>query len=91
MTLQSQLLHQGLACRGIYPVTSHLLPLSDLGILRSMASNNPKEVVFKEADQDGHYRRKASQFRDWVIADPQAEFPAEIGRYVLYLNLGCPW
>lgn len=47
--------------------------------------------IFKVADNDGHFRRKASQFRDWVSADPKAEFPAETGRYVLYLNLGCPW
>jgi glutathionyl-hydroquinone reductase len=54
-------------------------------------SKDVTEVVFNEADSDGHYRRKASQFRNWVSADPEAEFPAESGRYVLYLNLGCPW
>ena len=43
------------------------------------------------ADKDGHFRRKASQFRNWVTTDPAAEFPAEKGRYVLYLNFGCPW
>ena len=48
---------------------------------------NPLNV----ADKDGHFRRKESQFRNWVTADPDAEFPAEKGRYVLYLNLGCPW
>lgn len=47
---------------------------------------------FDVADKDGHFRRKASQFRGWVSADPEAKFPAERGRrYVLYLNLGCPW
>ncbi|MCJ1334556.1 hypothetical protein MMC10_011268 [Thelotrema lepadinum] len=39
----------------------------------------------------GHLLRQPSQFRDWVKSDPNAEFPAEKGRYVLYLNLGCPW
>jgi glutathionyl-hydroquinone reductase len=43
------------------------------------------------ADKDGHFRRKASQFRNWISADPNAEFPAEKDRYVLYLNFGCPW
>lgn len=63
----------------------------------SMANNveietvDKKEMVFNAADKDGHYRRKASQFRDWVSANPEAKFPAERGRYVLYLNLGCPW
>ena len=50
-----------------------------------------KTAVPNDADTDGHFRRKASQFRDFVSKDPEAEFPAEKGRYVLYLNLGCPW
>lgn len=40
-------------------------------------SKTMKELVFKAADKDGHFRRKASRFRDWVSADPEAEFPAE--------------
>ena len=43
------------------------------------------------ADKDGHFRRQESQFRSRVSSDPNAEFPAEKGRYVLYLNYGCPW
>lgn len=62
-----------------------------------MANNTEKDsiaktkVVINPIDKDGHYRRKASQFRDWVSADQEAKFPAERERYVLYLNLGCPW
>ncbi|KAL8639334.1 MAG: hypothetical protein Q9228_003626 [Teloschistes exilis] len=47
--------------------------------------------IANHADTDGHFRRKPSQFRAWISDDPQAEFPAEKGRYFLYLNLGCPW
>jgi len=43
-------------------------------------SKDPKEVVFNAADKNNHSRRKASQFRNWVSADPEAEFPAEKGR-----------
>ncbi|KAB8211823.1 transferase [Aspergillus parasiticus] len=43
------------------------------------------------ADSDGHFRRKVSTFRSWVSQDPAAEFPAQRGRYVLYLAWGCPW
>lgn len=50
-----------------------------------------EEAIVHHADNDGHFRRQASQFRDWVSPDPNADFPAEKGRYVLYLNLGCPW
>lgn len=54
-------------------------------------SKDTKTGIFKDADEDGHFRRPASQFRDSVSPDPKAEFPAEKGRYVLYLNFGCPW
>ncbi len=49
------------------------------------------EKKLEMTDSDGHFRRKASQFRNFVSADPSAEFPAEKNRYVLYINLGCPW
>lgn len=47
--------------------------------------------TLKHADKDGHFRRKASQFRDSISKDPDAKFPAEKDRYALYINLGCPW
>lgn len=48
-------------------------------------------VVHKHADADGHFRRKASSFRDTISKDPQSKYPAESGRYALYMNYGCPW
>jgi putative glutathione S-transferase len=39
----------------------------------------------------GHYLRPESQFRHWVTADGSSGFPAEPGRYHLYLAIGCPW
>jgi putative glutathione S-transferase len=45
----------------------------------------------KLADKDGHFRRKDSVFRSFISRSPSAEFPAEANRYVLYINLGCPW
>ncbi|KAH6663537.1 hypothetical protein B0J14DRAFT_621568 [Halenospora varia] len=32
-----------------------------------------------------------SKFRSLISPDPASEFPSEIGRYALYLHLGCPW
>lgn len=48
---------------------------------------DPRNVT----DKDGHFRRKASTFRDWISSRATSRFPAESGRYVLYVNRGCPW
>ncbi|MCF6273979.1 MAG: glutathione S-transferase family protein [Rhodobacteraceae bacterium] len=45
----------------------------------------------------GHFKRKPSQFRNWVTADGRAGpsgkggFEAEAGRYHLYISNACPW
>ena len=47
--------------------------------------------------KDGHFVRPATRFRNFVTADggpgPSGEggFPAERGRYHLYISLACPW
>src|SRR6478672_11258866 len=47
--------------------------------------------------KDGHFVRPAAQFRNWVTPDGSAGpsgdggFPAEAGRYHLYVSLACPW
>ena len=38
---------------------------------------------------DGEFRRDTSKFRDWI--GPDGKFPAESGRYHLYVSLACPW
>ena len=37
------------------------------------------------------WKRPPSRFRDWVSADGSTEFPAEPGRYHLYVSYACPW
>lgn len=39
----------------------------------------------------GEFVRTASQFRNRVSADGSTAFPAEAGRYHLYVSLACPW
>ncbi len=39
----------------------------------------------------GKFVRKDSAFRDRVTADGSSGFPAEAGRYHLYVSLACPW
>jgi putative glutathione S-transferase len=48
-------------------------------------------------DQSGRFVRPSAPFRNWVTADGAAGpsgvggFPAEKGRYHLYISLACPW
>jgi putative glutathione S-transferase len=44
-----------------------------------------------ETDDDGRFVRQDSRFRDSVTADGSSGFPAEPGRYHLYVSLACPW
>ncbi|MCG5535526.1 glutathione S-transferase family protein [Ectothiorhodospira mobilis] len=50
-----------------------------------------------EETRDGEFERQDSRFRHWITPDgapgPTGEggFPAEPGRYHLYVSLACPW
>jgi putative glutathione S-transferase len=39
-------------------------------------------------NDSGEFKRKTSQFRSVI---PSAQYPAEAGRYVVYMNNLCPW
>jgi putative glutathione S-transferase len=41
--------------------------------------------------QDGSFQREDASFRGQVSAESGAEFPAERGRYHLYVSWACPW
>ncbi|SIT04990.1 glutathione S-transferase family protein [Neptunomonas antarctica] len=40
---------------------------------------------------NGEFIRNESQFRNRITADGSSDFPAEAGRYHLYVSLACPW
>lgn len=44
----------------------------------------------REIDR-GRFRRQASAFRQRVTADGSSGYPAEAGRYHLYVSYACPW
>jgi putative glutathione S-transferase len=52
---------------------------------------------YDTASTGGRFERKASSFRSWVTPDGaagptgEAGFPAEAGRYHLYVSYACPW
>ncbi len=52
---------------------------------------NAKAQFPNEQGADGSFQRQEDAFRGWVSAEPGAEFPAEAGRYHLYVSLACPW
>jgi putative glutathione S-transferase len=39
----------------------------------------------------GRFERQPSTFREWVSDDGSTAFPAEAGRYHLYVSWACPW
>jgi len=44
-----------------------------------------------EQSASGEFERQEDAFRDWVLADGSAPYPAVAGRYHLYVSLACPW
>jgi putative glutathione S-transferase len=44
-----------------------------------------------EQSDSGEFERQEDAFRDWISADGSTAYPAEAGRYNLYISLACPW
>ncbi|SDQ74876.1 putative glutathione S-transferase [Halopelagius longus] len=47
--------------------------------------------AYESTNEEGEFDRQETSFRDRVRADSDAEFPAESGRYHLYISRACPW
>ncbi len=43
------------------------------------------------SDEKGGFKRDETAFRERITADGSSGFPAEAGRYHLYVSLACPW
>ncbi len=54
-------------------------------------SRKPEAEYARETAGDGSFVRQRSRFREWVTADGSSGFPAEAGRYHLYVSYACPW
>ena len=50
-----------------------------------------RDAWYDTGKTGGAFMRTDAQFRDWVTADGSSRFPAEAGRYHLYVSLACPW
>lgn len=51
----------------------------------------PDSDIQKFAEKTGEFKRKPSSFRNWITKDGSSGFPAEAGRYHLYVSYACPW
>jgi glutathionyl-hydroquinone reductase len=49
------------------------------------------EGWYDTARSGGEFMRPEAQFRERISAAPKAAFPAQAGRYHLYVSLACPW
>ena len=56
-----------------------------------MAKQEESSDILKWSNQKGEFKRKDSSFRNWITKDGSSGFPAESGRYHLYVSLACPW
>ncbi|KAH6958473.1 glutathione S-transferase [Fusarium avenaceum] len=57
-----------------------------------MASSSSKVTDWvKPGDTSGEFKRQVSSFRDSISRDANAKYPAEKGRYHLYVSYACPW
>ncbi|KAI1010937.1 hypothetical protein LB504_002526 [Fusarium proliferatum] len=63
-----------------------------LSLLTELQSSTGKVTDWvKPGDTSGEFKRQVSSFRDWISRDPNAKYPAEAGRYHLYVSYACPW
>lgn len=42
-------------------------------------------------DEEGHFQRDDTVFRDWITTDDSTPYDVESGRYHLYVSYACPW
>ncbi|GIX05709.1 MAG: glutathione-dependent reductase [Candidatus Poribacteria bacterium] len=47
--------------------------------------------IARERNEMGEFVRQEDAFREWVTRDGSSGYPAEPGRYHLYVSLACPW
>jgi glutathionyl-hydroquinone reductase len=52
---------------------------------------SPNAQFPDEQSEEGNFERQEDAFRAWVRADGSTDYPAEPGRYHLYVCSACPW
>ena len=70
-------------------ISSRIFKHIEISIAHCSTMTDMKKVLY--ANDKHEFIRKPSTFRQAVSSDPAAEFPAEPGRYHLYVSKACPW
>lgn len=66
--------------------------MNDVPLIFPISQAAVAENITDWADKStGEFKRGQSQFRNRISNKPNAEFPAEKGRYHLYVSYACPW
>ncbi len=50
-----------------------------------------KDQWYDTKSTGGKFKRQDAAFRNWLSREGTGEFPAEAGRYHLYVSYACPW
>ncbi|XP_010052596.2 glutathionyl-hydroquinone reductase YqjG isoform X1 [Eucalyptus grandis] len=76
-------------------LASALVPKSNrFSCCTRIPSKNGSQMARSALDEmsdSGAFLRTASTFRNFISRDPSSQFPAESGRYHLYISYACPW
>ncbi|WPH04737.1 Hypothetical protein R9X50_00763200 [Acrodontium crateriforme] len=76
-------------------LSGHIKPLSTRNLTQTaiMASDDKKSILnwVAPGDKSGEFKRQTSTFRNSISSEKGAQFPAEKGRYHLYVSYACPW
>lgn len=62
-----------------------------MNISRFSTSVKMVRSALDELSATGAFVRTPSTFRSFISKDPNSQFPAEGGRYHLYVSYACPW
>jgi len=76
------------------PTASAAFPIIHKNMARSVSSTTARpaaRTALDEHGKDGAFVRKDSAYRNWIVKDPNSQYPAEKGRYHLYVSYACPW
>src|SRR5262249_31687875 len=78
-------------CVGNYHDLRNVSPASEARMSGYLENGHWHSGWYDTRVTQGEFVRTRSIFRNWITADGSSRYPAEPGRYRLYVSLACPW